>query len=104
MGGRASGDGTGFGVALKRLREAAGLSQQELAERSGLNIGGVTKLEQGQREPAWPTVLKLAAALGVDCKAFVADDAPTGDAEAAEPTPAARPNSAARKRGKGREG
>jgi hypothetical protein len=31
---------------------------------------GVAHLERGDREPAWSTVLALAAALGVDCRAF----------------------------------
>jgi transcriptional regulator with XRE-family HTH domain len=62
--------GTGFAAALKRLREEAGLSQAALAEKAGMNVFGVAKLEQGVREPGWATVLKLAAALGVECTAF----------------------------------
>jgi transcriptional regulator with XRE-family HTH domain len=58
---------------LKQLREDAGLSQGELAEKAGLNLWGVAKLEQGVREPTWNTVLVLAAALGVDCNAFAGD-------------------------------
>ncbi len=55
---------TGFGNRLRQLREATGLTQAELAERAGLNKFGVAKLEQGLREPAWPTVLALSEALG----------------------------------------
>jgi len=62
--------GTGFAAALKRLREEAGLSQAALAERAGMNVFGIAKIEQGLREPGWVTVLKLAAALGVECTAF----------------------------------
>jgi transcriptional regulator with XRE-family HTH domain len=62
--------GTGFAAALKRLREERGLSQAALAEAAGMNVFGVAKLEQGVREPGWATVLKLAAALGVECTAF----------------------------------
>jgi transcriptional regulator with XRE-family HTH domain len=62
--------GTGFAAALKRLREERGLSQAALAEKAGMNVFGVAKLEQGVREPGWGTVLKLAAALGVECTAF----------------------------------
>jgi transcriptional regulator with XRE-family HTH domain len=64
------GAGTGFGVILKRLREEAGLSQAALAEAARMNVFGVAKIEQGVREPGWGTVLKLAAALGVECTAF----------------------------------
>jgi transcriptional regulator with XRE-family HTH domain len=64
-----------FAVKLKRLREAAGWSQAELAGRAGLNQFGVAKLEQGVREPAWATVQALARALGVNCTAFEETDA-----------------------------
>jgi len=61
---------TGFGSILKELREAAGLTQDELADRAGLYKFSVAKLEQGVREPVWSTVLALAKALGVNCLAF----------------------------------
>lgn len=64
MGSRVKGLPTGFADALKRLREAGGISQRELAERAGLHTLGVAKLERGEREPGWSTVLALAAALG----------------------------------------
>jgi hypothetical protein len=56
----------------------------DLRELACLNIGSVTKLEQGQREPAWPTVLKLAAALGVGCRAFTSGE-PAGGPPAKGP-------------------
>jgi transcriptional regulator with XRE-family HTH domain len=59
-----------FPSKLRELREAAGLTQSELAQRAGLSKAGVTQLEQGRRKPAWETVLALAAALGVSCEAF----------------------------------
>lgn len=65
-------DPTGFAGRLKELREAARLSQAALAERAGLYVFSVAKLEQGVREPAWSTVLALANALGVSVAAFVA--------------------------------
>jgi putative transcriptional regulator len=64
-----------FAVRLKALREAAGLSQAQLAERAGLHLGAIFKLEQGRREPTWATVQTLAKALGVTCLAF-ADEPP----------------------------
>jgi transcriptional regulator with XRE-family HTH domain len=62
--------GETFAVKLKRLREAAGLTQPQLAERAGMHQFGVAKLEQGLRQPTWATVQALAAALGVSCEAF----------------------------------
>jgi transcriptional regulator with XRE-family HTH domain len=64
------------------LREKAGLTQQQLAEASGLPIGSLRNYEQGQREPYWQVVFRLAAALGVTCEAFA-------DCEGAAPTKAA---------------
>lgn len=63
-------DPTGFGLRLKELREAAGLSQQELADRIGFHKLSVAKIEQGIREPTWASVLALANALGVTSDAF----------------------------------
>jgi transcriptional regulator with XRE-family HTH domain len=76
---------TSFGKRLKELRESAGLSQQDLATRAGLSVGGLAGLEQGRREPNWTTVLSLASALEVDCKAFQELAAP------AKKTPKGRP-------------
>jgi transcriptional regulator with XRE-family HTH domain len=59
-----------FAGRLKELREKAGWTQGELADRSGLTRDGISHLEQGRRSPAWETVLALAEALGVDCRAF----------------------------------
>ena len=60
-----------FGARLRELRESSGLTQAQLAERAGLHPQGVVKLERGEREPAWATVVALAEALGVDCRAFL---------------------------------
>jgi DNA-binding XRE family transcriptional regulator len=77
-----------FASRLRQLREAAGLTQVQLAERAGPHLHGITKLEQGNREPAWSPVLALAEALGVDCMAFVAN---SGSEEAAPKPSRGRP-------------
>jgi transcriptional regulator with XRE-family HTH domain len=77
-----------FAQRLKRLREAAGLTQRELAEKAGLHLMGLAKIEQGDRSPSWESVQKLAKALGVSCSAFE-DTTPT-EAEA-PPAPRGRP-------------
>jgi len=38
-----------FGLLLQRYRVAAGLSQEELAERAGLSRRGISDLERGAR-------------------------------------------------------
>ena len=55
-----------FGELLKRYRTAAGLTQEELAERAGLSTRGVQDLERGvRRNPHPDTNRRLAAALGL---------------------------------------
>ena len=51
---------------LRSLREAKGLSQQELATGADVSMSLVSKLEQGKKaDPRVSTVLALASALGV---------------------------------------
>jgi transcriptional regulator with XRE-family HTH domain len=52
--------------ALRRLRDRHAWTQQELAQRAGVGIGTVSRLE-ADKWGAYPkTVRKLAAALGVE--------------------------------------
>lgn len=51
---------------IKSLREAAALSQQEVAARGDLSLSLVSKLEQGKKaDPRASTLLALSEALGV---------------------------------------
>src|SRR4051794_2634828 len=75
-----------FGAALKALRESAGLTQEQLAERAGLHRMGLAKLEQGAREPSWSTIKALCKALGVSCDAFM-----KGPGELPQPKPGRPP-------------
>src|SRR6516165_3141858 len=53
-----------FGALLRRYREAAGLSQEDLAERAGLTEKGIGALERGERKRPQPhTLQQLATAL-----------------------------------------
>ena len=53
-----------LGTRLRRLREAAGLTQEELALRAGLTPNAVSDLERGKtRRPHPHTVRSLADAL-----------------------------------------
>ncbi|MBL0348905.1 MAG: helix-turn-helix transcriptional regulator [Elusimicrobia bacterium] len=46
---------------LRRLRKASGLTQQKLAEKAGVSMIVVTKVEQGTtRDPAMSSLIKLA--------------------------------------------
>ncbi len=61
---------------LKRLREAGGLSQQALAELSGVPRPTVAHLESGAANPTLAVVTKLARALGVGLDGLVEPAAP----------------------------
>jgi tetratricopeptide (TPR) repeat protein/transcriptional regulator with XRE-family HTH domain len=51
---------------VRRFRTAAGLSQEELAERSGLSADGISAIERGvRRQPHPQTLRSLAAALSL---------------------------------------
>jgi transcriptional regulator with XRE-family HTH domain len=54
-----------IGAKLRELREARGLTQDQLAERSGVPAGTIRNYEQGRNDPAWGALWALAEALGV---------------------------------------
>ena len=55
-----------FGEVLRRYRTAAALSQEELAERAGLSLRGLSDLERGARKaPYLETVSQAADGLQV---------------------------------------
>jgi len=56
----------GFGDLLRKLRNAAGLTQEDLAERAGLSSDTISLLERGEhRRPHRYTMQSLAEALGL---------------------------------------
>ncbi|MBB5120040.1 DNA-binding protein [Streptomyces eurocidicus] len=74
-----------LGDRLARLRRLAGLTQEGLAERSGVSVDVVRKLEQKRKHSArLPTLHALARGLGVELTGLLGDPpgAPsTGDAD-----------------------
>jgi predicted ATPase/class 3 adenylate cyclase len=74
---------TPFGELLRRARQAAGLTQAELAERAGLSRRGIADLESGaRRRPRRDTVALLATALGAsEAERVRFDTAARGGAE-----------------------
>ncbi len=82
----------GFGALLRARRRAAGLSQQELAERAGLSIRTIGNLERGASK--WPyrdSVHRLADALGLRDEARAEFIAAAGRRLAAGSGPGRRP-------------
>jgi transcriptional regulator with XRE-family HTH domain len=54
-----------FGRRVRDLRQARGLSQEELAELAGVHRTYVSSLERGQRNVGLDNILAIATALGV---------------------------------------
>jgi len=52
-----------FGTAIRRRREALGLSQEELAYQAGLHRTYISLIERGLRNASIETIIKLAKAL-----------------------------------------
>jgi transcriptional regulator with XRE-family HTH domain len=59
---------------LKEERRRAGLTQRELAERAGVGINTIVRIETGGiTEPRVSTLRKLAHALGMDTRDLLGD-------------------------------
>jgi transcriptional regulator with XRE-family HTH domain len=59
---------------IRTLREAAGLSQEEVAQKAELSLSLITKMEQGRKaDPRASTLLALAGALGVRAGQLIED-------------------------------
>ncbi len=54
--------------ALLSAREASGLTQKDLAERTGIAQGDISKLETGNANPSLRTLQRLAAGMGMKLK------------------------------------
>lgn len=59
---------------LRDARERNGMTQQQLAEKSGIPQSHISRLEGGKHSPSHKTLNKLALALGVDSKQFTLED------------------------------
>jgi transcriptional regulator with XRE-family HTH domain len=60
-------------VRFKQYRLAKGLSQRELAERTGLSRTAITMIESGQRNPTLFVCHALAIALNVPLSEVIED-------------------------------
>jgi transcriptional regulator with XRE-family HTH domain len=57
-----------FSVSLRKARQKAGVSQEELGFRCDLHRTEISLLERGGREPRLGTIVKLASALEVSAE------------------------------------
>ena len=78
---------------IRQLREAAGLTQEQLAEKAGVARSTVTQWENGWSNPRMGMVRKLAGIFGVSTADIVyeADSVPKNAKKPATPKPAYAP-------------
>jgi transcriptional regulator with XRE-family HTH domain len=62
-----------FARNLRSRRQAAGLSQEQLADRTGLHPTEISRLERAAREPRLGTMLKLAEGLNIGIEKLVSN-------------------------------
>lgn len=67
-----------IGPRLRRLRQARGLTLTGVAERSGLSVSALSRIETGRRQPTLDALLPLASTYEVSLDQLVAAPA-TGD-------------------------
>jgi transcriptional regulator with XRE-family HTH domain len=72
------------GSNVRRCREAAGLSQEDLAARMGVDQAYVSRLEAGQRNPTIVTVWHVAKALGVEPSDLFQENEPRAKSQKAK--------------------
>lgn len=60
-----------LGKQVQEARIKRGLSQEKLAEISGLSVMAIAFIEQGRRRPQLKTLMKIAGALGVRVKDLI---------------------------------
>lgn len=78
-----------FGAALRRVRLAAGMSQEKLGLEAGVQRNFISLIETGQNQPTITTIAKLARALGLKASELVVEAE-----HEAEPRPRARRSAA----------
>lgn len=59
-----------FGMRLRTVRKAAGITQEEAAEKARLNPKYLGQIERGEKRPSFDVIISLARALQVMPTAF----------------------------------
>ncbi len=66
--------GISLGTRLRRLRKAAGLTQAELARRTGIHRPNIARVEAGRHTPSLETLARLASAIGVTASRVLGEE------------------------------
>lgn len=75
-----------LGDRLARLRRLADVTQESLAERSGISVDVIRKLQQHRKHSVrLPTLHKLASGLGVEVTGLLGDPPALSDATVESP-------------------
>ncbi len=59
-----------IGEALKQWRKIRGLSQWDLADKSGVGYASIARIETGRQNPTVSMLTRLAEALGIEAVDF----------------------------------
>jgi transcriptional regulator with XRE-family HTH domain len=54
-----------LGDAVREVRKAQGLTQKQVADRTGVHVTYLSDIERGARNPSWKVIASLAAGMGV---------------------------------------
>jgi transcriptional regulator with XRE-family HTH domain len=73
-----------FGSHVRDLRQARGLTQQELADRSSLSVDAIRRIERGALSPSLDTLHKLSNGLKISLPTLFRGFAEEGRDELAE--------------------
>lgn len=62
-----------IGKAVKAVRTAQGLTQEDLAARADLHPTYVSDVERGARNPSWDVIARIAEGIGVPVATIAAE-------------------------------
>jgi transcriptional regulator with XRE-family HTH domain len=60
-----------FGLVVKQMRKAQGLSQEALADEARLDRSFVSQIETGSKQASLTTIFRLAVALQIDASELI---------------------------------
>lgn len=71
-------DAKELGIKIQELRKQKGMTQEDLAEKTGLSIRTIQRIESGEVDPRSYTLNQIAEALGVDIAEFTKEKEENG--------------------------
>ena len=54
-----------LGTAIREVRKSRGMTQKQLAQRTGIHVTYISDIERGARNPSWDKIATLAAGMSV---------------------------------------